>query len=360
MTRIHNFSAGPGVLPSEVLEQAQQDLLDFRGSGMGIAECSHRSALFDEVIVSARNRLRALLNLDDSQEVLFLQGGARTQFFMVPMNLLQGGCCAYLDTGQWSKHAIIEAERFGKVNIPFSSRDSAYDRVPDGHEWDDVPDELIYLHYTSNNTVAGTEYHYVPQVRSGLLVCDMSSNILSREIPGHEFDLIYAGSQKNMGPAGVTVVIIRRDLLEQCAPDLPLMLRYQTHVDKESLYNTPCTFGIYMIERVCHWIESMGGIEAVSNRNQVQASQIYDLIDGSEFWQGKVIPSSRSFMNITFTTGDEGMDEKFWKTAEAEGMSGLKGHRSMGGLRASIYNAQTQEAVDTLVHFMGEFEASFG
>lgn len=357
MSRIHNFSAGPGILPDQVLEDARTSLLDHAGSGLGILECSHRTPLFNDVIESAKTRLRRLLKLSDDQSLMFLHGGARTQFFMLPMNLLRGGRATYLDTGTWSHGAIEQAKRFGTVDVPFSSRETAYDHVPQTIEA--PPADSVYLHYTSNNTVAGTEYATVPQVDVPL-TCDMSSNILSRPIDGSAFHLIYAGAQKNMGPAGVTFVVMKDEWLERCDPDLPEMLRYGIHQSKNSMYNTPCTFGIFMIERMAAWLDDLGGLEVIDKKNQAQCDAIYGQIDGTGFWQGKARTGSRSRMNITFTTGDADLDTTFSAQAAEAGLSGLKGHRSVGGLRASIYNAQTDEAVRALVAFMADFEAKHG
>jgi len=357
--RIHNFSAGPGVLPEPVLREAQEALWNFGGSGMGIVECSHRSALFDEVIHSARERIKRLMGLSDDYEVLFLHGGARTQFFMLPMNLLRGGRASYVDTGTWSYGAMEQARRYGAVDVLFSSRQTGYDRIPGPGELPKAPDGTVYLHYTSNNTVAGTGFHHIPQT-SAPLVCDMSSDILSRPIDGSKFQFIYAGAQKNMGPSGTTVVILRRDWLDRCDPDLPEMLRYGIHVAKGSMYNTPCTFAIYMIERVTAWLEANGGLVAMEAKNRAQADAIYAAIDRSERFRGKADIASRSTMNITFTTGDEALDTAFWQGAAECGMVGLKGHRSVGGLRASVYNAQTDGAVTALSDYMKEFEANHG
>jgi phosphoserine aminotransferase len=357
MSRVHNFSAGPGALPLPVLEDARTSLLDHEGSGLGILECSHRSPLFEEVLASAKARLRRLLGLSDDQSILFLHGGARTQFFMVPMNLLRGGRATYLDTGTWSHGAIAQAQRFGTVDVPFSSRPTRYDHVPD--TVGPTPEGTVYLHYTSNNTVAGTEFASIPDADVPL-VCDMSSNILSRPVDASRFHLIYAGAQKNMGPAGVTVVILKDEWLDRCDPDLPEMLRYGIHHSKDSMYNTPCTFGIYMIERVAAWLEDQGGVATIDARNQAQADRLYAQIDGTDFWQGLARGGSRSRMNVTFTTGDADLDLQFSRSAEKAGLSGLKGHRSVGGLRASIYNAQTDAAVEALVAFMADFEATHG
>jgi len=358
MSRLHNFSAGPAVLPESVLRTLQQDVWEFNDAGVGILECSHRSKDFDEVIDDTRNRLRRLLHLDDDQEVLFLHGGARTQFFMIPMNLLKGGRAAYLDTGIWARQAGDEAKRFGQVDVLFSSESTGYDRVPNPGSWELAPDTK-YLHYTSNNTVAGTEYQYIPQAPCWLF-CDASSDFLAREIDGSKFDILYGGAQKNLGPAGVTLCIIRRSLLDHCDEDIPTMLRYSIHVAKQSMYNTPCTFAIHAVGQVCKWIEDHGGIKAIEERNRVQASRVYSAIDSSGFYRGKVEAQSRSLMNCTFTTGDPELDTLFHQQASQAGLSGLKGHRIVGGLRASIYNAQTDEAVDALIEYMREFERTRG
>lgn len=360
MPRIHNFSAGPAALPESVLRQAQADIMDLNGSGIGILECSHRGGAYDAVHASAKARIKRLLNLGDEHEVLFLHGGARTQFFMIPANLLRGGRATYIDTGVWSKGAIEDAQRYGTADVPFSSKGQGYDRVPTESEMAGIvagmPEGTKYLHYTANNTVAGTEFHYRPDAGKAWLVCDMSSNFLSRPVDASKFDLIYAGAQKNAGPAGVTIVIIRRSLLAECEQDLPAMLRYGVHVENDSTYNTPPVFAIYMVERVAAWLEDMGGLSVMEERNVAKSRRLYDAIDASEMFKGKVKADSRSRMNVTFTTGSEDLDKKFVKEAEAASLSGLKGHRIMGGLRASIYNAQTDEAIDALVSFMREFE----
>lgn len=360
MTRTHNFSAGPALLPESVVKETQSALWNFDDTGLGVVEMSHRSAPFDEVFNSAKTRLRAMLSLDDDQEVLFLHGGARTQFFQIPMNFLRGGRAAFLDTGVWSKQAIEEASRFGTTDVLYSSRDTAYDRVPRPGEWGELPADTRYLHYTSNNTVAGSEFDYIPDAGKAWLVCDASSDILSRPMDGSKFDLLYAGAQKNLGPSGATLVILRRSLLESADLELPTMLRYQTHVDKNSLFNTPCTFAIYVVERMLRWIESQGGVEAIYARNQAQAKSLYDLLDGSEFWHGKVQRDSRSLMNLTFTSGDPARDLQIAKDADAAGFVGLKGHKSMGGLRASFYNAQRDASVAALVEYLRDVEARMG
>lgn len=357
--RKHNFSAGPAVLPVPVLEDCREALLELHGSGLGLLECSHRSKLFQGVIDSAIERFKRLLGVGESHHVLFLQGGASQQFFQVPMNLLGGGRASYLDTGTWSAKAIAEAKRYGTVDVPFSSKAQKYDRVPRPGTFT-LPEGTRYLHYTSNNTVAGSAYDYIPDAGDAWLFCDASSNIFDDHWDGNRFDLLYGGAQKNLGPSGVTFVVIADRLLEHCDTDIPTLLRYGTQVSKGSMYNTPNTFGIFVIERTLAWIEELGGLDAVAIRNRVQAAKVYDVIDASDFWQGKVQADSRSRMNLTFTTGDDDRDAQFVKEADAAGLSGLKGHRSVGGLRASLYNAQTDEAVDALVSFMQDFEQRLG
>lgn len=362
-TRIHNFSAGPAVLPEPVILQAREDLWSHGEYGIGIVECSHRSKQFDDVLQSAKARIRRLLRLDDDQVVLFLHGGARTQFYQLPLNWLRGGKRAtYLDTGAWSSYAIADARLYGTVDVPFSSEPTHYDRVPEPGAWGELPEGSVYLHYTSNNTIAGTEYPYVPELPAGpWLACDMSSNFLSRPIDGSKFGFLYAGAQKNVGPSGTAVVIVRRSLFEQVdTTGLPKLLQYSVQAEKDSMLNTPTTFSIYVIELVTRWLEENGGVEAMEQRNIAQAERVYALIDGTGFWQGKAQPASRSRMNITFTTGDPELDALFVKEATAAGLSGLKGHRLVGGLRASLYNAQTDAAVDALCDFMREFERTRG
>lgn len=359
MARIHNFSAGPAVLPLSVLEATREALLDLDGTGIGLAEMSHRSKPFEAIVADAKARLHRLLRLSDDQDVLFLHGGGNTQFFMVPMNLLRGGSAVYLDTGVWANKAVKEAQRFGTVHVPFSSKATGWDHVPAQGGWGEVDPSSVYFHYTSNNTVAGSEFSYVPEVPAGVaLVCDASSNILSRDVDGSRFDLIYAGAQKNLGPSGVTVVVIRRSLLERCDPNLPTMLRYGIHAENGSLYNTPCTIGIYMIREMCRWIDDQGGVAALEARNQARADRLYALVDGSSRFRALVRPGSRSNMNVTFTTGDADLDLKVVKAAEKVGISGIKGHRSVGGLRASMYNALPDDAVDAIVAFLTDVDAA--
>lgn len=356
MSRKYNFNAGPALLPEPVLREAQAALWDLDGSGIGLLECSHRTPLFERVLFSARDRIRRALGVGDDYDVLFLQGGARTQFYMVPMNLLRGGRATYLDTGVWAAGAAEEAQRFGRVDVPFSSKGRGYTHVPRPGEWGDLPEGTVYLHYTSNNTVAGTEYDYIPDPQGALLVCDMSSDFLSRPVDANRFDLIYAGAQKNIGPSGVTVVVVRKSLFERCDTDIPQMCQYALESKNDSMFNTPNTFGIFVIERMLAWIESQGGLVEIGRHNRAKAARLYDAIDASSLFRGKVDPGSRSLMNVTFTTTDAALDLEFAKSAEAAGFVGLKGHRIMGGLRASLYNAQTDEAVEALVAFMNEFE----
>jgi phosphoserine aminotransferase len=360
VTRRHNFNAGPGVLPESVLHEAQQAIWEFGDSGLGILEMSHRGGAFDDVIASAKARLSRLLQLGDDQEVLFLHGGARTQFFMIPQNLLRGARATYLETGVWAEQAAVEARRYGTVDVAFSSRATGYDRVPRPGEWGTLPEGTRYLYYTSNNTVAGTEYPYIPDSEGAWLVCDGSSNFLSQPIDGSRFDILYGGAQKNVGPAGVTIVILKRALLDACDEDLPTMLRYGVHVRENSLYNTPNVFGIYMIERVCAWIEAQGGLDVIGAHNAAKAARVYAAIDSSGLFQGKVEPWSRSRMNVTFTTGSAELDKRFVAEADAAGLVGLKGHKIVGGLRASLYNALPDASVDALVDFLHTFAAAHG
>lgn len=359
MTRLHNFNPGPAVLPDEVLAEAQAALLELPGAGVGILEVSHRHPAFEAVLATAKARLARLMKLGDDQEVLFLQGGARTQFFMVPMALLRGGRATYLDTGVWSAGAIDEARRFGTVDVPFSSKADGYDRVPTQGSWGELPEGTRYLHYTSNNTVAGSEYDYVPDAGSAWLVCDGSSNLLSGPVDGRRFDLLYGGAQKNLGPAGVTLVVLKRHLLDEMDRDLPGMLRYDLHVKNNSLYNTAPTFGIYVIERVLAWIERQGGLDAVGARNASKAARVYDALAG-DFYRLKVKEGSRSRMNVTFTTPDAELDATFVAESAAAGLVGLKGHKLLGGLRASLYNALPDASVDVLVDFLRDFARRHG
>lgn len=358
--RIYNFSAGPGVLPLTVLEEAQRHLISLPGVGMSILEISHRSKAFDKVILGAEAKLRQLLNISDDFHVLFLQGGASLQFSMIPMNLLAKGAKAdYVNTGAWSKAAIKEAKKVGQINVAASTEGENFARIPKQEELK-LDKEATYVHITSNNTIFGTEWHYDPEVGNVPLVCDASSDILSRPIDMSRYSLIYAGAQKNMGPAGVTLVIIRKDLVKEPAADMPTMLAYKTHTEAKSLYNTPPVFSIYIVDLVCQWLLDLGGLEAMQKLNQEKAKLLYDMIDSTEFYRGHAQTDSRSLMNVTFRLPNEELENLFVKQSTAAGLDGLKGHRSVGGLRASIYNAFPKAGVEALVEFMKEFERKNG
>ncbi len=358
--RIYNFSAGPAVLPVPVLEETQRDLLSLPGVGMSILEISHRSKAFDEIHLSAKAGLRELLNVPENYHILFLQGGASLQFSMIPMNLLpQGGSADYIVTGSWGKKAVKEAKRAGNVSIAATTADGGFTRVP-------LQDELkldshaAYVHFTTNETIEGVEFKQEPETGSVPLVADASSDILSRPIELEKYALIYAGAQKNMGPSGVTLVIIRDDLLQRIPENLHTMLDYRTHVEADSLYNTPNTFGIYIINLVCKWLKEKGGLSAMQRENEAKAKLLYDAIDAGSFYRGHADPDSRSMMNVTFRLPSEDLEKQFVKEATAAKLDGLKGHRSVGGLRASIYNAFPREGVEALVSFMKEFERKNG
>lgn len=357
--RIVNFNAGPATLPLEVLKKAQSELLDYHGTGMSVMEISHRSAEYDEINNSARNSLRDAMGLSDEYEVLFLGGGASTQFAMVPLNLLgEGQTAAYVDTGEWSSRAIKEAKKIGKVHLAGSSAESNYTSVPKPDELS-FPDDAAYLHMTSNNTIHGTQFHRFPETGEVPLVCDMSSDILSRRIDFSRFDLIYAGSQKNLGPAGVTIVIIKGSLLSRCRDDNPTMLSYRTHADKQSLYNTPPVFAVYLVKLVIEWLVERGGLEAIEKENRAKQELVYRMMEQHpDFYKGTADPTSRSWMNLTMRLPDEELEKKFVTDAKSAGFGGLKGHRSVGGIRVSLYNAMPLESVEKLVRFMEEFRAA--
>jgi phosphoserine aminotransferase len=358
--RIHNFNPGPAALPLPVLEQVREEFTDFKGSGMSITEVSHRSAAFEGVLNDAVARIKRLLKVSDNYRVLFLQGGASTQFCMVPMNLIPSGSSAdYVNTGSWSKKAIKEVQILNKPHkVVASSEDRNFRYIPrDSH----VTHGAAYLHFTSNNTIEGTQWFTFPDTGNVPLVSDMSSDILSRPVDIRPFGLIYAGAQKNLGPAGVTLVIIREDMLERTPQDVPTMLRYTTHAEKNSLYNTPACFAIYMVQLVLKWIEdSAGGLEAIEKVNREKAALLYSVIDGGDFYSGTAEADSRSFMNITFRLPDENLEKKFLAEAVENGLGGLKGHRSVGGCRASIYNAVDMAAVQSLADFMRSFAKKNG
>ena len=358
--RIFNFSAGPAVLPVPVLEEARAHMLTLAGVGMSVMEISHRSKAFDEIIQGAEAGLRDLLGIPKNYAVLFLQGGASLQFTMVPMNFLSLDENAdYILTGSWGKKAIKEAQKCGEVNLAADMSDGGFTRVPTQEELQ-LGDDAKYVHITSNETIEGVQWKTEPDTREVPLFSDSSSDILSRPIPIEKYGLIYAGAQKNMGPSGVTLVIIREDLLPRIPKGKPTMLDYRTHVEKKSLYNTPNTWGIYIINLVCKWLKEKGGLEAMQQENEAKAKLIYDAIDATEFYRGHADPDSRSTMNVTWRLPSEDLEKKFATEATAAGMDGLKGHRSVGGIRASIYNAFPREGCEALVEFMKEFERKSG
>lgn len=361
-TRVHNFGAGPAALPLPVLEQVQAELLDHQGTGMSVMELSHRSKAFGEVIEQAEADLRSLLDLPEDYDVLFLQGGASLQFSMVPANLRPAGASAdYVLTGSWSRAAIKEAAKGGHVRIVGSTETSGFDRIPAQGELD-FDAEAAYAHFTSNNTIYGTQWPGEPEPPAGVpLVCDASSDALSRPIDIRRYGLLYAGAQKNLGPAGVAVVVIRKDLLERTPGGLPALMDYRLMAEKRSLYNTPPTFAIYVVSRVLRWLRAVGGLAEMGKRNQAKADLLYEAIDESGgFYRGHAQPASRSRMNVTFRLPSEELDKEFLKGAGEADLTGLKGHRSVGGLRASIYNACPIESVRTLVELMTDFRKRRG
>jgi phosphoserine aminotransferase len=359
-TRIFNFSAGPAVLPPEVLEEAQQNLLSLPGVGMSILEISHRSKPFEEILAGAEADLRTLGGISDDYKVLFLQGGASLQFSMVPMNILPpGGSADYIVTGAWSQKAVKEAKRVGAVKIAASTESENFARVPKQSELTLDPN-AAYLHYTTNNTIFGTEFHEIPQAGAVPLVADTSSDMFSRPIDISKFALIYAGAQKNLAPAGATLVILRKDMLARTPSTLPTMLQYPVHAENGSMYNTPPVFTIYVMRLVLAWLLKQGGLTAMEQKNIRKSEKVYAEIDRTGFYRGHAQKDSRSRMNITFRLPSEDLEKKFAKEATAAGLDGLKGHRSVGGLRASMYNAFPEEGADALVQFMREFEKKNG
>jgi phosphoserine aminotransferase len=358
--RVYNFSSGPAVLPVSVLEQIQRDLVALPGVGMSILEVSHRSAIFEQVIAKAEADLRELAGIPANYKVLFLQGGASLQFSMVPLNLLTEGRAAdYIITGTWTDKAAKEAKKVGTVNIAATSAADNFSRIPAAAEWKLTPD-AAYVHITSNNTIEGTQWHQVPDVGSAPLVSDASSDILSRPIDVTKYGLIYAGAQKNLGPAGATIVIIRDDLLQRSSKSLHTMLNYATHAENGSLYNTPPVFAIYGVGLVLQWLRAQGGLDAIGRTNQRKASKLYAEIDRTGFYRPTAKTADRSLMNVTFRLPSETLEKQFVKESTAAGFDGLKGHRSVGGMRASIYNAFPEEGIDSLVEFMREFERKNG
>jgi phosphoserine aminotransferase len=359
-TRIFNFSAGPAVLPVEVLEQAQRDLLSLPGVGMSILEVSHRSKAFEDILAGCEADLRTLMKIPEGYHVLFLQGGASLQFSMVPMNVLPaGGSADYVVTGAWSQKAVKEAKRVGGVKVAASTESDNFTRVPRQSELT-LDRNAAYVHYTTNNTIFGTEFHYVPDVGTVPLVADASSDICSGPVDVSKFGLIYAGAQKNLAPAGVTLVIVRHDLLARTPSTLATMLQYGVHVENKSMYNTPPVFAIYIMRLVLAWLLKRGGLEAVDKTNTRKSDKLYAEIDRTPFYRGHAKEDSRSRMNVTFRLPSEELEKKFAKEATAAGLDGLKGHRSVGGMRASIYNAFPEDGVDALVQFMQEFERKNG
>lgn len=355
MARIYNFSAGPAVLPVPVLEQVRDELLEYPGAGLSVLEMSHRSADFERIRDEAEAALRRLLSIPDNYHVLFLQGGASLQFSMLPLNLLSDGAKAdYIVTGAWGKKAFAEAQKAGDAKVVASTQEGGFNRVPDDAELQ-LRDGAIYAHITTNETIGGVQWPDVPETNGVLLAADASSDILSRPMDVEKYGIIYAGAQKNMGPAGVTLVIIRDDWARAPSSQLATMLAYQTHAKTQSLYNTPNTFGIYVVGLVAKWLEESGGLSAIQQRNEEKARLIYDAIDATDFYRGHAAAGSRSRMNVTFRLPSEELEQQFVREAAAQGLSGLKGHRSVGGIRASIYNAFPREGVEKLVEFMRDF-----
>jgi phosphoserine aminotransferase len=358
--RIYNFSAGPAVLPMPVLEEIQRDLVSLPGVGMSILEISHRSAAFESILADAEKSIRTLANISDDYRVLFLQGGASLQFSMVPMNLLGAGATAdYIDGGSWAEKAIKEAKKVGTVNVAGSTKGENYSRLPRQEELKLTPG-AAYVHMTSNNTIEGTEYKTLPSVGDVPLVSDTSSDMFSKPIDIAKHALIYSGAQKNMGPAGVTVVIIRHDLLQRSQKSLPTMLNYAVHAENGSLYNTPPAFAVYALGLVMKWLIAQGGLPAIAKANERKAGKLYAEIDRSGFYRGTANKDDRSLMNVTFRLATEELEKQFVKESTAAGLDGLKGHRSVGGMRASVYNAFPEEGVHALVAFMQEFERTRG
>ncbi len=353
--RVYNFSAGPAVLPEEVLKQAQEELLVYPGAGMSVMEMSHRSKNFNDIFVTAQNDLRKLLDIGDDYTILFLQGGATLQFSMVPLNLMPPENKAdYIVTGAWSKKAVKEAKRVGEVNIAATSEDSNFSHIPKEFN---LSGDAAYVHFTSNNTIFGTQFKTEPEVGDVTLVCDASSDILHKKIDVNKYGLIYAGAQKNMGPAGATLVIIRNDLLERSSDDLHTYLNYNIHASKNSLYNTPPSYTVYIIGLVYKWLLDMGGLDEMYKRNVEKADILYNYIDESDgYYRGTAAKEDRSLMNVTFRMPSEELEKKFIAEATEKGFVGLKGHRSVGGLRASIYNAFPKKGVEDLVQFMSDFK----
>lgn len=356
MSRVYNFSAGPAVLPEEVLKEAADEMLDYRGTGMSVMEMSHRSKAFAGIIQEAEADLRELMHIPDNYKVLFLQGGASQQFAMIPMNLMKNRVADYIVTGQWAKKAYQEAQKYGKVNKIASSEDKTFSYIPDCSDLPVSPD-ADYVYICENNTIYGTKFKSLPNTKGKTLVADVSSCFLSEPVDVTKYGLIYGGVQKNIGPAGVVIAIIREDLItDDVLPGTPTMLKYKTHADAGSLYNTPPAYGIYICGKVFKWLKVQGGLEAMKERNEKKAALLYDFLDQSSLFKGTVRKEDRSLMNVPFVTGDEKLDAKFVEEAKKAGLENLKGHRTVGGMRASIYNAMPYEGVQALVDFMAQFE----
>jgi phosphoserine aminotransferase len=356
VSRVYNFSAGPAVLPEEVLREAAEEMMDYKGSGMSVMEMSHRSQVFDDIIKEAEQDLRDLMNIPDNYKVLFLQGGASQQFAMIPMNLMKNKVADYIVTGQWAKKAYQEAQKYGKANKIASSEDKTFSYIPDCSDLP-ISEDADYVYICENNTIYGTKFKKLPNTKGKLLVSDISSCFLSEPVDVAKYGILYGGVQKNIGPAGMVIAIVREDLItEDVLPGTPTMLTYKTHADAESLYNTPNCYCIYMCGKVFKWLKNMGGLEAMKERNEKKAAILYDFLDQSKMFHGTVVKEDRSLMNVPFVTGDKELDAKFVKEAKEAGLENLKGHRSVGGMRASIYNAMPIEGVEKLVEFMKKFE----
>ena len=357
MARVYNFSAGPSMLPEEVLKEAADEMLDYKGTGMGVMEMSHRSKAFEEIIETAEADLRELMNIPDNYKVLFLQGGASQQFAAIPMNLMKNKVADYIVTGQWAKKAYEEAQKYGKVNKIATSEDKTFSYIPDCSDLP-ISEDADYVYICHNNTIYGTTFKKLPNTKGKILVADMSSDILSQPVNVEDYGLIYFGVQKNVGPAGVVVVILREDLItDDVLEGTPTMLKYKTQADAKSLYNTPPAYGIYICGKVFKHLKKLGGLEKMKEINEKKAKILYDFLDSSKLFKGTVVPEDRSLMNVPFVTGDADLDAKFVKEATEAGFVNLKGHRTVGGMRASIYNAMPTEGVEKLVEFMKKFEA---
>lgn len=356
MSRVYNFSAGPAVLPEEVLKEAQEEMLDYRGCGMSVMEMSHRSKVFQNIIDEAEADLRDLMGIPSNYKVLFLQGGASLQFSMIPMNLMKNGVADYIVTGQWAKKAYAEAQKYGKANKIASSEDKTFSYIPDCSDLPISPD-ADYVYICENNTIYGTKYKKLPNTKGKTLVADVSSCFLSEPVNVSDYGIIYGGVQKNIGPAGMVISIIRDDLItDDVLPGTPTMMKFKTHADAGSLYNTPNCYCIYMCGKVFKWLKKMGGLEVMKQRNEEKAKLLYDFLDQSKLFKGTVVPEDRSLMNVPFITGNADLDAKFVKESKEAGLENLKGHRTVGGMRTSIYNAMPKKGVETLVAFMKKFE----